>query len=94
MLKPRTGLVVPLICQCREGGRGSYRTFASITDEARLSTKAAVRGKEKIAEHTRNAAQEMHRISTGPNVLVRVERLTSWLCHPCVREIIEADEPC
>jgi hypothetical protein len=27
--------------------------------------KADGRGKEKIAEHTRKAAQEMHRISTG-----------------------------
>src|SRR5690242_8610578 len=34
-------------------------------DEDRLSTKAVPRGKEKIVEPTANAAQEMHRISTG-----------------------------
>ena len=60
-LRPR----VPLGCQCREAGRECYKTIACITDEDRLSMKAAVRGKKKIAKHTANAAQEMHRISTG-----------------------------
>jgi hypothetical protein len=56
---------VPLGCQCREAGRECYNTIACITDEVRLSMKAAARGKKKIAKHTANAAQEMHRISTG-----------------------------
>ena len=30
--------------------------------------KAAARGKGKIANHTANAAQEMHRISTGASL--------------------------
>ena len=37
------------------------------TDEVRLSTKADARGKGKIADHTGEAAQEMHRISTDTN---------------------------
>lgn len=55
----------PWVCQCREAGREFHKAIACITDEVRLSMKAAARGKEKITEHTVNASQEMHRISTG-----------------------------
>lgn len=48
--------------------------FACITDEVRLSMKAAARGKKKIAKHTANAAQEMHRISTGHKIKGLVPR--------------------
>ena len=45
------------------------------TDEDRLSMKGVARGKKKIANHTANAAQEMHRISTGGKFTLARERI-------------------
>jgi hypothetical protein len=44
--------------------------------------KAAVRGKKKIAKHTANAAQEMHRISTGANHAAEKIRLDRVVVEP------------
>ena len=65
---------VPLGCQCREAGWEFHKSIACITDEDRLSMKAAARGKEKIANHTANAAQGMHRISTGTRLSQREKK--------------------
>jgi hypothetical protein len=68
---------VPLGCQCREAGWEFHKSIACITDEDRLSMKAAARGKEKIVNHTANAAQEMHRISTGRKIAAAKEKISS-----------------
>ena len=47
--------------------------------------KADVCGKEKIAEHTKNPAQEMHRISTGWQIHPREKKLLA-LQHVCACE--------
>src|SRR5690242_6057623 len=62
-------------------------------DEDRLSTKAVPRGKEKIVEPTANAAQEMHRISTGAT-RVSFRRGTRPALHSCRAKGFKAEGSC
>ena len=76
---------MPLGLPVSRGGREFQKTIARITDEVRLSTKGAARSKEKIAGDTANAAQEMHRISTGAK-LEWCEKNSSFVSCFCVSE--------